>query len=81
MKDKGKKMVKEIEIEDVGKLKEFVGCKIEIDKSEHSAKFTQPIMIQSSLDEISAGKKLAELNTVLKRLEPDKILANKVQSK
>ena len=32
--------MKEVEIEDVGELKEFVGYKIEIDKSEQSAKFT-----------------------------------------
>ena len=34
VKDEGKKLLKEIKIEDVGKLKEFVGCKIKIDKSE-----------------------------------------------
>ena len=33
-KDEGNKLAKEIEIEDVGKLKEFVGCKVEIDKLE-----------------------------------------------
>ena len=36
-----------IKIKDVGKLKEFVGCKIKIDKSERTAKFTQPVLIQS----------------------------------
>ena len=40
VKDKGKKLAKEIEIEDVSKLKEFVGCKIKIDKSEWLTKFT-----------------------------------------
>ena len=57
MKDEGKKLANEIKIEDVGKLKEFVGCKIEIDKSERSAKFTQPVMIKSFLDKLSARKK------------------------
>ena len=56
VKVEGEKFAKEIEIEDVCKLKEFVGCKVEIDKSERSAKFTQPAMIQSFFDEFGAGK-------------------------
>ena len=85
MKDEGKKLGKEIKIEDVGKLKEFVGSKIKIDKLDQSTKFTQSLMIQSFLDEFSAGKKKqvtpAEPNTVLKRPEHSDILANKDQSK
>ena len=73
MKDEGKKLAKEIEIEDVGELKEFVGCKIEINKLERSAKFTQSVMIQSFLDKFGAGKKEqvtpAEPSTVLNRLD------------
>ena len=57
VKDEGKKLAKEIKIEDVGKLKGVVGCKIEIDKSEQSVKFTQPVMIQSFLDKFGAGTK------------------------
>ena len=85
IKDKDKKIPKEIKIEDVGKLKEFVGCKIEINKSERSARFTKPVMIQSFLDKFAAGKNkqvtLAELNIIPKRPEPGEILANKYQSK
>ena len=55
MEDEGKKLAEEIEIEDVGELKVFIGCKIEIDKSEQSAKFTQPVTIQLFLDEFGAG--------------------------
>ena len=59
MKD-GEKLVKEIKIEDVGKLKKFVG----------SANITPPVTIQLFLDKFSAGKKKqvtpAEINTVLK---------------
>ena len=47
VKDDSKKLAKEIKIEDVGKLKEFVICKIEMKKLERSAKFTQPVIIQS----------------------------------
>ena len=85
MKDEGKKSSKEIKFEDVGELKEFVGCKVEIDKLEPSAKFTQPVIIQSFLDKFDAGNMKqvtpAELNTILKRPEPGKILANMDQSK
>ena len=53
-----------------------------IDKS---AKFTQPVMMQSFLDEFGAGKKKqvtpAELNTVLNRPKSGEILANKDQFK
>ena len=45
LKDEGEKLAVEIKIEDVGKLKELVGCKINIDKWGQSAKFTQPVMI------------------------------------
>ena len=46
VKVEGEKLAKEIKVEDVGELKEFVGCTIEINKSERSAKFIQPVMIQ-----------------------------------
>ena len=49
--------MKEIKIEDVGELKEFVECIIQIVKSERSAKFTQTVTIQSFLDKFGAGKK------------------------
>ena len=55
--NEGKKLAKEIRIEDVNKLKEFVGCKIEINKSKQTAKFTQPVMIQLFLDKFGAGKR------------------------
>ena len=85
VKDEGKKLAKEVKIEDVDELKELVGHKIEIDKTERSVKFTQPVMIQSFLDEFHAGEKkqvtTAELNTVLKRLKLGEILADKDQFK
>ena len=85
VKDEGKKIAKEIKIEDVGELKEFIGCNIKTDKLERSAKFTQPVMIQSFLDKFGRGKKKqvtsAEPNTVLKRPESGKIMVNKDKSK
>ena len=53
----GNLIAKDTKIEDVGTLNDCVGCKIKIDKSEQSAKFNQPVMIQSSLDKFVAGKK------------------------
>ena len=35
MKYEDEKLAKEIKIDDVGKLKEFVGCKIEINNQKH----------------------------------------------
>ena len=57
IKDEGEALAKEIKIEDVGKLKEFIGCKIKIVKLEQSAQFTQLVIIRSFLDEFSAGKR------------------------
>ena len=53
----GEKITKEIRIEDVGKLKKLIGCKVEVNKTERSAKFTQAVMIQSFWDEFGAGQK------------------------
>ena len=57
MKDEGEKLAKEIEMEDVNKHELHVGCKIEFDKWERSAKFTQPVMIQSFFDEFGTENK------------------------
>ena len=85
VKVKGKKITREFEIDDVSELKEFIRCKVEINKSVRLAKFTQPVMIQSFQNEFGTGKKKhvapPEMITMLKKLEPDKILANKDQSK
>jgi hypothetical protein len=40
---------KHFEIDDVGELKEYVGCKVERDKD--SIKLTQPVLLQSFVDE------------------------------
>ena len=37
--------------EDVGELKEYVGCKIDINNYNQSLKITQPVLIQSFEDE------------------------------
>ena len=44
------------ELDDLGKLMEYVGCKVDVDREKGSAKFMQPVMIQSFKDEFGAGK-------------------------
>ena len=41
-----KDFMERFDYDDVGEVKEYVGCKIEKDKSEKSTKFTQPVMLQ-----------------------------------
>ena len=44
------------ELDDLGELMEYVGCKVDVDREKRTAKFTQPVMIQSFKDEFGAGK-------------------------
>jgi hypothetical protein len=41
----------QVDCEDGGELKEFVGCKIDHDRSQRALKFTQPVLLQSFTDE------------------------------
>lgn len=45
------RMKKLFECDDIGEMTEFVGCKVDYDKVERSMKLTQPVMIQSFVDE------------------------------
>ena len=57
--------------DDVGEVKEYVGCKIDRDEENNSIKFTQPVMLQSFDDEFeTSGKRPstpAEAGTVLSK--------------
>jgi hypothetical protein len=44
-------MMDRFDCDDIGELKEYIGCKIDYDKEEGSMKITQPVMIQSFEDE------------------------------
>ena len=72
MKDKGKKSAKEINIEDVGK--------VEIDKLKRSSKFTQPVVMQSFLDDFHAGQKM-QVTPTEPNTEPGEIFDKNYQSK
>ncbi len=50
------KIGKLIDIDDVGPLNKFVGCKVEINRIAKTAKLMQPVMIQSFQDEFDTGK-------------------------
>ena len=65
-----KKFTSRFDCHDVGEVKEYVGCKIEMDVKNRSMKFVQPVMLQSFADEfvtsISRNPRTpAEAGTVL----------------
>ena len=43
--------VSRFDCDDIGEVKEYVGCKIDKDVKDNIFKFTQPVMIQSFRDE------------------------------
>jgi hypothetical protein len=49
-------MMRQNECDNVGKIKEFLGNKIEIDYVSMAAKFTQPVLLQSLKDEFELKK-------------------------
>ena len=61
--------LKRFDCDDVGDVKEYVGCKLERDDEERSFKFTQPVLLQSFEDEFDTTEKKpktpAEAGTVL----------------
>jgi len=55
--DEKKKMLQYFECDDIGFVREYVGCKIHMRAGDRSVKFTQPILIKSLIDEFNAGTK------------------------
>ena len=48
-----------VDCDDGGEITEYVGCKIDIDKEARTAKFTQPVLLQSFSDEFAiAGSEM-----------------------
>jgi hypothetical protein len=41
---------------DVGELKEYVGCKVDVDRNERSVMLTQPVLLQSYVDEFNLSE-------------------------
>ena len=70
--------------DDVGELKEYVGCKLEWNTERRAIKFTQPVLIQSFEDEFNLPngkfKTPAELGKVLEKCEDGQEVSDKEQS-
>jgi hypothetical protein len=76
-------MMKQFECNNVGKIEEFLGNKIEIDYVSKTVKFTQPVLLQSLNDEfvlkkvkvklpVTAGSILSYKGVGVKYLSPEK---------
>ena len=52
-----KRMMEKFDCDDIGEIKEFIGCKISRKKKKRSMRITQPVLLQSFNDEFAAGKK------------------------
>ena len=61
--------------DDVGELKEYVGCKVEWNTEKRSIKFTQPVLLQSYEDEFELPK-----GTFKTPAEPGKVLEECVEN-
>ena len=51
VKEAKAKLMEEFDCDDIGPLEEYVGCKIQYNKEEGWLKFTQPVLVQSFVDE------------------------------
>ena len=77
-----KEFTSRFDCDEVGEVKEYVGCKIERDLEERSFKFTQPVLLQSYKDEYElSGKRPAtpaEAGTLLVKADAkDKVGAKR----
>ena len=52
--------VSRFDCDDIGVVKEYVGCKIDKDVKNNMFKFTQPVIIQSFRDAFELGKEYAK---------------------
>jgi hypothetical protein len=51
-----KEMIQKLDCDDGGELKEFVGCKIDYDRTRKTLQFTQPVLLQSFTDEFAIAE-------------------------
>lgn len=60
VKEAKHEMIMQFECHEVGKLKEYVGCKVDQNEEEGWIKLTQPVLMQSYVDEfdLSDGETL-----------------------
>ena len=49
-------MMDRFDCDDVGEMNEYVGCKVDYDREQKRIRLTQPVMIQSFVDEFDLPK-------------------------
>jgi hypothetical protein len=52
---------KEFDCDDVSEMTEFIGCKIDLDRSAKTMRLTQPVLLQSFSDEFDIGQQKADV--------------------
>ena len=79
-----KKMTGRLKCDDLGEMKEYVGCKIDYKRESQSCKFTQPVLLQSLDDEFELPNENpttpAAADTVLQQAAGDATVTPKRQS-
>jgi hypothetical protein len=53
-----REIMTQVDCEDGGVMKEFVGCKINHDRTKKTLRFTQPVLLQSLMDEFPIAKEM-----------------------
>jgi len=72
MADHEKELLKKhFKCDDVGMLKDYIGCKVDISREERSLKLTEPVLVQSLTDEF---EDIAQGKTILVPAKPGNIL-------
>jgi hypothetical protein len=79
------KMMKRFECDEVGELKEYVGCKVDYNREEGWIKLTQPVLMQSYTDEFDlpegeTPRTPATPGGVLQKCDPKDAISEKEQS-
>jgi hypothetical protein len=56
-----KEIMKEFDCRDGSRLQEFIGCKIMVDQDAKTMQLTQPVLLQSFVNEFDLGDQKAEV--------------------
>ena len=85
VKKEKEKMKQLFHCDDIGKLKEYVGCKIVHNRLDHSVKFTQPVLLQNFTEEFEITNANHETPTsageVMRKGEEEDLVSNENMSK
>ena len=71
------KIMDEVACDDTGDIKEYVGCKVDFDTENLTVRLTQPVLIQSFIDEFNVPDKIFNTpgvpGTILNEKESQKL--------